>query len=153
MRRMRGHLAHLMARFREMGEPVASEVEDDVFAARVLTPAEIALWREMDAHDRRHSVTVARRFVAVMPSALREEVAAALLHDVGKSVVRLGRIGRAVATILPLTPAMRSYRDHERIGAELLRAGGVSERVVELVARDVDDEVARALRCADDAVD
>lgn len=148
-----GGIHHLIARFREMGRPVTTANEDLAFAERVLTPDELALWRGMDVRDRRHSVAVARRFAAALPAASREEVAAALLHDVGKSVVRLGRFGRALATVAPLTPTMVRYRDHERIGAEMLSRAGVSRRVVDLVAGRADDDVSRALRAADDATD
>ena len=79
------------------------------------------------------------------------EHAAALLHDVGKSATSFGRLGRSVATVVPLTRAMAVYRDHERVGSEMLRAIGAAERVVALVSGTVDDPAARALRAADDA--
>lgn len=147
---MSSRASHLVARFREMGRPVSTEEDDAHFAGRFLTPAELNLWRTMDAFDRRHSVDVARRFMSRWPAATRDEAAAALLHDVGKAVVRLGRWGRSVATIIPVTPSMRRYRDHERIGADLLRAAGVNNRTVELVSGDATDDVARHLRAADD---
>jgi putative nucleotidyltransferase with HDIG domain len=134
-----------------MGEPVTTEAADTRFAAAVLTPAELGLWTEMDARDRRHSVAVTKRFVAACPGALREEVAGALLHDVGKSGASLGRVGRSVATIVALTPTMRRYRDHERIGAEMLAAVGAHHRTIELVAGTASDAIAVALRAADDA--
>lgn len=141
---------HLISRFRELGRPVTSHEDDAAFAARVLTPVELVLWSRMDAVDKRHSVEVARRFGALLPSAGRDEVAAALLHDVGKSAVRLGRIGRSVATIAGVTSSMRTYRRHEAIGEDLLRAAGVNARTVELAAGRVDDDAGRALRAADD---
>ena len=144
------HVRHLISRFRELGRPVTTHDDDAAFASRVLTPGELALWNRMDAVDRRHSVEVARRFCALLPSAGRDEVAAALLHDVGKSAVRLGRVGRSIATIAGLTSSMRTYRRHEAIGEELLRAAGVSARTVELAAGRVDDDAGRALRSADD---
>lgn len=145
-----GQIRHLVSRFREMGRPVTSHASDSEFASRVLTPVELELWQRMDAFDRRHSVEVARRFCDVLPAAGRDEVAAALLHDVGKSVVHLGRVGRSIATIVALTPKMRAYRRHETIGADLLRTAGVNSRTVELAAGRADDEVGRALRAADD---
>ena len=145
-----GHVRHLMSRFREMGRPVTTQASDAEFASNVLTPVEIELWRRMDAADRRHSVEVARRFCVLLPSAGRDEIAAALLHDVGKSVVRLGRVGRSIATVATLTPTMRAYRRHETIGADLLRAAGVNARTASLAAGRVDDDAGRALRAADD---
>jgi len=141
---------HLVARFREMGLPVTTEDDDTRFAARILSPTEMRLWASMDAFDRRHSVDVTRRFIAQLPGASRDETAAALLHDVGKSTVRLGRIGRSIATLVPLTATMRRYRDHERIGADMLRDAGVNGRTIELVSGAANDEVARRLRSADD---
>ena len=143
-------IVHLVARFREMGRPVTSETEDTAFASAVLTPDELELWLRMDPRDRRHAVAVTRRFVAGCPAAVREEVAGALLHDVGKAQVSMGRLARSIATIAPVTPTMRRYRDHERIGAEMLRVIGAHPRTVELVAGTATDAKAAALRAADD---
>lgn len=145
-----GRLRHLMDRFREMGRPVTTREADAEFAALTLSAGEFGLWMSMDVRDRRHSVEVTRRFCAMFPSADRDEVAAALLHDVGKSVVRLGRLGRSVATVVPVTSTMRTYRRHEEVGADLLRRLGSPSRTVELVRGSADDEAARALRAADD---
>lgn len=133
-----------------MGIPVTTEDDDTRFAARFLSPTEMHLWASMDVFDRRHSVDVTRRFIAQLPDASRDETAAALLHDVGKSAVRLGRIGRGIATLAPLTATMRRYRNHERIGADMLRDAGVNNRTIELVSGAANDEVARRLRSADD---
>lgn len=144
-------LVHLVRRFREMGRPVTSEANDTAFASAALTPDELKLWMRMDPRDRRHAVGVTRRFVAACPTAVREEVAGALLHDVGKSQVSMGRLARSIATVLAVTPAMRRYRDHERIGAEMLRVIEAHPRTVELVAGTARDAKAHALRAADDA--
>lgn len=149
----RGHFAHLIARFREMGRPVTTIDVDADFASRILTNDEMRLWLEMDPRDRRHAVGVARRFVAALPVSKREEVAAALLHDVGKSTVDLGRLGRSVATILPITAGMRRYRRHEQVGAEMLRGIGAHPRTISLVAGTAGDDVAEVLRRADDFVE
>lgn len=149
----RGHVVHLIGRFREMGRPVTTVAADVDFASRILTNDEMRLWLEMDPRDRRHAVGVARRFVAFHPMSKREEVAAALLHDVGKSTVSLGRIGRSTATILPITAEMRRYRRHEQIGAEMLQSIGAHPRTISLVAGTAGDDVADALRRADDFVE
>lgn len=143
-------IVHLVERFREMGRPVTSESQDTAFASAVLTPGELGLWLRMDPRDRRHAVEVTRRFVAGCPAAVREEVAGALLHDVGKAQVSMARLARSIATIAPVTPTMRRYRDHERIGAEMLRVIGAHPRTVELVAGTATDAKAAALRAADD---
>ena len=142
---------HLVRRFVEMGRPVTSEVVDTAYAAERLSTEELRLWHMMDARDRRHSVNVTRGFLAVFPSATRDEIAAALLHDVGKSAVALGRFGRSVATILPLTRSMIIYRDHERLGGRMLAEVGASPRIIELVSGEARDDAAEALRNADDA--
>ena len=46
-------------------------------------PAELELWRQLPVADRRHSIEVARRFQS-MGQWTREEMAGALLHDIGK---------------------------------------------------------------------
>ena len=79
----------------------------------------------MTVQDRRHSILVARRFVEFAPEASRAEVAAALLHDVGKLASGLGTFARVVATVVgPRTDRFRPYHDHERLGAEMLAAAG-----------------------------
>ncbi len=65
-------------------------------------------------------------------------MAGALLHDVGKADSGLGTIGRVAATLTPSKLAhgrFARYRDHERIGAELLAAAGSDPLTVALVAR------------------
>ncbi len=77
---------------------------------------------------------VARRFESMGDSWSRDEVAGALLHDVGKLDSGLGTIGRVVATIVgPRTDRFRRYHDHERIGADMLDAAGSSDITIELV--------------------
>ena len=66
--------------------------------ARILTPAELALWRSMSRADRagvgRDAAAAAERHRG-RPDAW---AAAALLHDVGKTGAGLGTVGRALAT-------------------------------------------------------
>ena len=70
----------------------------------------------------------------------RDEMAGALLHDVGKldSGPRHGR--RVVATIVgPRTRRFRRYHDHERIGADMLARGRVRPTItVDLVPSATD---------------
>jgi hypothetical protein len=87
----------------------------------------------MTAADRRHSILVARRFES-SGSWSRDEMAGALLHDVGKLDSGLGALGRVIATIVgPRTTRFRRYHDHETIGADLLAQAGSTEMTVELV--------------------
>ena len=91
---------HLAKRFfgsLRPGGPPAGEVE---WVATVLTEAELELWCRMRGPDRRHSVEVARRVErALGHEATTEVLAAALLHDVGKTVSGLRTYGRVVATV------------------------------------------------------
>lgn len=93
-------LVHLSRRFfgsLRPGGPPAGDVE---WVASQLTDAELPLWRKMSGPDRRHSVMVARRVERSLGhEAGREVIAAALLHDVGKSVAGLRTYGRVIATI------------------------------------------------------
>jgi hypothetical protein len=128
-----------------------------------LEPTEADLWSAMSVADRRHSIEVARRFAGrIGPDASWPEMAAALLHDVGKTEAGLGTFGRVGATLWCRTVGrarasegdgrVSRYVRHEALGAELLRSAGSSPRTIALVAGDVsaDDPVARALAWADE---
>lgn len=119
-------------------------------ASGVLTDAEFGLWGAMDGRDQRHSLEVLARFDAACPEATRDERAAALLHDVGKTKSGLGWCMRIVATIVgPRGRRFADYHSHEWIGAAMLE--GVSpRRTIELVSGWCSDHVADALRAADD---
>ena len=126
-----------------------------------LLPGEADLWGQLSVQDQRHSVEVARRFVAgsaVPPG--RAEAAAALLHDIGKIDSGLGTFGRVAATLWGALGGVRAerrsgrigrYLRHEAIGAELLMEVGSEARTVELVAGKTDpaDPVRAALARAD----
>lgn len=125
---------HLAARFFTSLSPRPPGVADEVWAEDHLRPAEVALWRRMTNQDRRHSITVARRFVAARPAATRAEVAGALLHDVGKVECGLGTFGRVAASVVGArTEAFRRYHDHEHIGAVLAAAAGSDPDTVDLI--------------------
>ena len=104
----------------------------------------------MQFRDQRHSIVVFRRFVEMAPDAIREERAAALLHDVGKNVSGLGFTSRVVATVVgPRSRRFAEYHNHENLGAELLRS--ISEaRTIELVGGSAVDNVSLLLKAADD---
>lgn len=83
------------------------------------------------------------------PPAKRTEQAAALLHDVGKTLSGLGWFMRIIATCVGSRSARFSlYHDHENLGAQMLQ--GISEqRTIDLVAGTAEDVVMVALRNAD----
>lgn len=125
---------------------------DEIFVREVLLAGEHQLWTTMTLADRRHSIVVARRFMVLVPTADPSEVAAALLHDVGKSTSSLSTTDRIVATLIaPLGRPRRfdEYYRHEEIGLDLCRRIPSRERTLSLLA-GVDDPMTEALRLADD---
>jgi hypothetical protein len=109
-------------------------IAGELWADEHLLAGERRLWIRMSNQDRRHSIAVARRFVASRPSATRAEIAGALLHDVGKIESGLGTFARSFATIVgPRTVRFRSYHDHEAVGARLVAAAGSDPVTAELV--------------------
>jgi hypothetical protein len=142
------NIAHLGRRFVTSLSRREPDVADTAWVNSHLLDGERALWRRMSVADRRHSITVARRF-ADSGGRTRDEIAAALLHDVGKLDAGLGTFGRVVATVIgPRTERFRRYHDHERIGADMLTAAGSSAGTVALVLGE--GPAAAALRAADD---
>jgi hypothetical protein len=143
------HVGHLGRRFvgsLSRREPAPNR---EAWARSQLLPGELALWQRMSVQDRRHSIEVARRFRGIVEAATRDEMAAALLHDVGKIECGLGTFGRVAATVVgPHTARFRTYHDHERIGLELLTAAGSTEATLALAAWT--GEHAEALRAADE---
>jgi hypothetical protein len=126
------HLARRLAASLSRREP---EAADTAWAESLLLHGERQLWRRLSAPDRRHAIVVARRFGELGSMKWsRDEMAGALLHDVGKLRDDLGTFSRVVATVVgPRTARFRRYHDHERIGAEMLAAADSSTVTVELV--------------------
>ena len=116
---------------------------------RLLLLPEFELWWTMQPRDQRHSLQVYERFMRLYPPAKRTEQAAALLHDVGKTVSNLGWFMRIVATVVGSRGLSFSlYHDHENLGVQMLQ--GISEqRTIDLVGGTVEDVVMVALRDAD----
>jgi hypothetical protein len=111
----------------------------------------------MSLSDKKHSITVHRRFSDLLPSAEIAAVRASLLHDVGKTKSNLGVLSRVVATILGSKGKRFSqYHDHEALGAQMLREIGSEETTWRLVAGSISDDdinlakYIAALRSADD---
>jgi hypothetical protein len=142
------HAGHLARRFITSLSRREPDVADTAWVDSQLLDGESRLWHAMTAADRRHSITVARRFEASGDWS-RDEIAGALLHDIGKLESGLGTYGRVVATIVgPRTERSRRYHDHERLGADLLAAAGSSDVTVDLVLGR--GRAASALAQADD---
>ena len=140
---------HLLRRFVGSLSRRPPDLGDETWAGDQLRAGEQALWERMGAADRRHSIDVARRFVARRPDATRAEVAGALLHDCGKLESGLGTFGRVLATVVgPRTARFRVYHDHEAIGAGLAGTAGADPVTVALI--EGRGPAAPDLRAADD---
>jgi predicted HD phosphohydrolase len=124
------HLARRFATSLSRREPSSDEV---AWVESQLLAPELELWRGMPVADRRHSIEVARRFES-MGQWTREEMAGALLHDIGKLESGLGTWMRVAATVVgPRTERFRMYHDHEEIGADMLTVAGSAEVTVDLL--------------------
>lgn len=117
---------------------------------RILTLQEFEMWWTMSPRDQRHSLQVHERLMRFYPPAKRTEQAAALLHDLGKTVSGLGWFLRIVATIVGSRGSrFAMYHDHENLGVQMLQ--GISEqRTLNLIGGIADDQVMVALRQADE---
>jgi putative nucleotidyltransferase with HDIG domain len=127
-------LTHLIRRFfgfltaRPLGPREQAEV------AALLSPAEAELFWSQHPADQRHAIDVARRALRSRPGA-RTLARAGLLHDIGKSEVELGAIGRSLATVgdaagIRLRGRFGRYRRHGELGAAVLESAGVEPLIV-----------------------
>ena len=125
---------HLARRFFTSLSTRPPAAKDIAWVNKELLTNEFALWSRMKSHDQRHSIEVARRFTELHPTFSRDEVAAALLHDIGKVHSELGVMGRVVATIVgPKSTKFREYHNHEVIGLNLCREAGSSTETLRLL--------------------
>lgn len=116
---------------------------DDAWALTHLTPGEARVYRGMDPRDREHACRVTLHLLRDHPAADMELVAAALLHDCGKSIrpyrvaerVLVGLVPTRLARVLPPVGALGIRARHPELGAQLLAHAGARPRVAQLVAR------------------
>lgn len=167
--------SHLVRRFFGSLWPAGPRAADDEWARSKMLPGEVDLWRRMHRTDRRHAVGVARRVERALGNeASRPVLAAALLHDVGKTVSGLRTYGRVVATLSGMVAGREQAREwkksrgfvrrvglyllHDELGADLLAMAG-SDPVTVHWAREhhrdpdawtLERHVAAALKAADD---
>jgi hypothetical protein len=170
-----GKSGHLVRRFFGSLRPGGPNAVDAAWAESHLLPAEVELWRKMSGADRRHAVVVAREVERSLGhEATRPVVAAALLHDVGKTVSGLGTYGRVIATVSAalmgraaaqgwseargFTRRVGLYVMHPQLGGDLLAMAG-SDPITIAWAREhhspdenwtLPRHVAHALKAADD---
>lgn len=167
---------HWVGRFVSSLWPAPPSSDDRRWAASFLSDEEATLFDRMSGSDQRHAIAVARRFdeyVAAVPVDRRQEaMAAALLHDVGKTSSGLGTYGRVVATVCGLlardmaeawqatsgfTRKVGLYLRYGEMGAEQLTMAGSAPWVIAwAVEHHLDEaewtlpvEVGRLLREAD----
>jgi hypothetical protein len=170
-----GDAAHLVKRFFGSLLPIGPPKRDRGWVLSQLLPDEIDIWQRMSAVDRRHATAVARRVErALGHEASRPVLAAALLHDCGKTVAGLGTYGRVVATLSAkvagrehaaawretrgFTRKVGLYLEHPVLGADLLGMAGSAPLTVAWAAEHhlpedqwtVPLPVGRALKDADD---
>lgn len=136
------NLMHLGRRFFSSIRQRNMDATAEEWLVGLLSPTEQKLYRAQPLQDRLHSVDCAQ---AVRE--LGDEVAvASALHDVGKTGARLGTFGRVLATVVGavapasmlkswqsstgLRCAIGMYKDHDRLGAELLEEAGASALAV-----------------------
>ena len=168
-------VGHLARRFFGSLRPGGPPAADEAWVAGVLADGELSLWRRMSGPDRRHSVGVARRVEGALgDEATPPVLAAALLHDVGKTVSGLGTYGRVVATLSgqaagPSAAAAWSegrgftrrvglYLRHAELGGDLLELAGADPLTVTWARQHhdppeswtLDPRIAEALKDADD---
>lgn len=150
---MRPRPLHWAGRFLGMLWPRPPAAADLAWAEGWLSGTEARLLRQMSAGDQRHAVAVARVAEAglgALATVADEEgrravMAAALLHDVGKTAAGLGAYGRSVATLCGLvtsdmaeawqarsgfTRRVGLYLRYGEIGADQLRMAGSHPWVV-----------------------
>jgi hypothetical protein len=164
MRRLRQFFAALTARVSQI---------DLAEADAHLPPGARAMFRRMPRDGQAHALRVLRDLKRAghdHPSLL----AAALLHDAGKSAARVTPLARSFFVMIQrLAPSwldrlstagwrapLAALRDHARVGAAWARAAGCDELTVSLIARHEDrldgakdsqeDRLLRALQAADD---
>lgn len=168
--------AHLVRRFFTSLLPIGPNRDDERWARSQLTEGEIGIWERMSRQDRRHAVRVAQRTEAELAElATRPVLAAALLHDCGKTVSGFGTFLRVIATLGALTLGREriiaagqgrrglrrrfaDYLEHDRLGAELLGEAGSAPLTVAWAEEhhlpadrwSVPVEIGEALRDADD---
>lgn len=170
-----GGAAHLVKRFFGSLVPVGLSRVDAAWAEEHLLLAEVDIWTKMSRPDRRHAVGVAHRVErALGAEATRPVLAAALLHDCGKTVSGLGTYSRVIATVSAkvagheqamawsetqgFTRRVGLYLEHPRLGADLLGLAGSAPLTVAWTAEhhlppeewSVPHDLGVALKAADD---
>jgi hypothetical protein len=134
-------VGHLATRFLSSLRTREPDVADVAWVQLVLTPNELACWDQLSRADRVESIAVAREVAHRLgPDAEQRWLAAALLHDVGKTDACLGTCGRAYATVIAgvvshgrarhFPNRIGRYISHDDLGAARLEAAGARPETV-----------------------
>ncbi|CAN5547851.1 HD domain-containing protein [soil metagenome] len=145
---------HRMQRFFRSVFSTAPSDADAAWASQFMSETEQRVFDRMPPVDRSHSIAVTKAVadhldrldLSVEDPDARWILAAALLHDVGKSVAGLGTYGRVVATLSEafggadmasvwadkrgMTRKVGLYLQYPTLGADLLAIAGADERVI-----------------------
>lgn len=140
-RKSRGYVGKVRRLLRSFREDTAHP--DDQWAEQYLNAGETIVYRGMDARDREHACRVTAHLLRDYPNSSPELIAAALLHDSGKSVRRynvvervlVGLIPNRLSHILPPIGAIGIRSAHPELGAYLIAHAGGRPRVAQLVVR------------------
>jgi hypothetical protein len=168
-------VGHLAKRFVGSLRPGGPGAAAEAWVAEQLQPGERQLWRSMSGPDRRHAHAVARRVERSLGhEASRPVLAAAALHDVGKTDSGLRTYGRVVATLSAaiagpdmarqwqagtgFTRKVGLYLRHPELGGDQLELAGAHPLTVAWArqhhlppeAWTIPLHLARALKDADD---
>ena len=115
---------------------------DDVWANLFLTRAELTLYLKMDPRDREHGVRVAQALEKDYPNARAELIAAAILHDCGKSIRPYSVLERVLVGLIPYRlsagwtlEAVKVRNEHPARGAEMVRFAGGRDEVALLIEK------------------
>lgn len=128
--------------------------EDEEFILQYLNNEEMMLFDKLSLNERKHSVRVARSVKIELdadPAGLKETnlqecdmIKVSLLHDIGKTAVRLNIIEKSIIVILDKITSgklknmtdnnkVNCYYNHGAIGYEILKKYGYNESFLNLI--------------------
>ena len=143
--------AHLVKRAIYSFSDAPISTLDMHWVTETLTLNEFSLWQQFNNSDKRHSITVSKRFNAALPLAGKEHLAGVMLHDIGKIKSNLSTIMRVFATLVgPRGKRFSMYHDHEQIGVRLLEAITSDRRTISILDGTCEPRIYAAFLRADD---
>ncbi|WP_034338473.1 HD domain-containing protein [Deinococcus misasensis] len=113
---------------------------EDQWAKSILTPEEYGVYIQMDPRDREHGTRVARTLQKDHPEAENPLIAAAILHDCGKSIRPYRVLERVLVGLVPYrlskyvaSEGVKVRFAHPEMGSDMLQEAGARPEVVRLV--------------------